>query len=92
MSKRKGTRNEHRSKRLLEAEGYACTRAAGSLGMFDIVGIGPRNIVLVQCKTNRWPGRAEVEAIRSFQAPENARKLLHRWRDGLSVPDVRRVE
>ena len=30
--KAKGTRNEHRSIRLLEAAGYACTHAAASLG------------------------------------------------------------
>jgi hypothetical protein len=30
--KAKGTRNKHRSIRRLEAAGYACTRAAASLG------------------------------------------------------------
>ena len=29
---------------LLEAAGYACTRAAASLGIFDIVGIGSQSI------------------------------------------------
>jgi Holliday junction resolvase len=44
MSKRKGTRNEHRSIALLEASGYHCTRSAGSLGDWDIVAIGSRRI------------------------------------------------
>jgi hypothetical protein len=38
-AKAKGTRNEHRSIRLLEAARYACTRAAASLGAWDIIGI-----------------------------------------------------
>jgi hypothetical protein len=80
-AKRKGTRNEHRSMALLEAAGYACTRAAASLGVFDIVGIGPTDVVLVQCKTRDYPGAVEMEAIRNFPAPANCRKLIHRWRD-----------
>lgn len=35
-AKAKGTRNEHRSRRLLEIQGYRVTRAAGSMG-----GMGP---------------------------------------------------
>ena len=39
MSKRKGSRNEHKAMRILEAAGYHTTRAAGSFGLFDIVAI-----------------------------------------------------
>ena len=35
-SKAKGSRNEHRSMALLEAAGYRCTRAAASLGAWDV--------------------------------------------------------
>lgn len=90
-AKRKGTRNEHRSMAILEAAGYACTRAAASLGVFDIVGISATDIVLVQVKTRDWPGSVECEAIREFPAPPNARKLLHRYRDGVRLPDVKEV-
>jgi hypothetical protein len=38
-AKCKGTRNEHRSRLLLEAAGYAVTRAAASLGARDLVGV-----------------------------------------------------
>ena len=34
-AKRKGTRNEHRSKAIFEAAGYAVCRAAASLGAWD---------------------------------------------------------
>jgi len=90
-AKAKGTRNEHRSMRLLEAAGYAVTRAAASLGAWDLIGIGSTDVVLCQVKTRDWPGSAEMETLRDFKAPPNARKLVHRWRDRQRVPDVREV-
>jgi len=89
--KGKGTRNEHRSIRLLEAAGYLCTRAAASLGAWDIIGIGSTDFVLVQTKTRDWPGSVEMETLKSFPAPANCRKLIHRWRDRQRQPDVREL-
>ena len=80
-AKAKGTRNEHRSMKLLEAAGYRCTRSAASLGEWDIIGVGSRDVVLVQVKTRDWPGSVEMETLREFTAPPMARKLVHRWRD-----------
>lgn len=90
-AKRKGAKNEHRSMVLLEAAGYACTRAAASLGVFDIVGIGPTDIVLVQVKSSEWPRSVEMEAIKDFRCPANCKKIIHRWRDRVRDPDVRTV-
>ena len=90
-TKRKGTRNEHRSMELFEAAGYRCTRAAASLGEWDFVGIGSVDIVLCQVKTRDWPSSAEMETLRSFPAPPNARKLVHRWRHRQRKPDVREL-
>jgi uncharacterized protein with GYD domain len=90
-TKAKGTRNEHRSARLLEAAGYSVTRAAASLGAWDLVAIGSADLVLVQCKTRDWPSAAELETLRAFPAPPNARKLVHRWRDRQRLPDVREL-
>jgi Holliday junction resolvase len=42
-AKGKGTRNEHRSMRLLEAAGYSVTRAAASLGAWDLVAISSKD-------------------------------------------------
>lgn len=90
-AKRKGTRNEHRSMKLLEVAGYACTRAAASLGVFDIIGVGSTDVILCQVKTRDWPGAEETEAIRLFSCPPNARKIVHRWRDRERLPDVREI-
>lgn len=90
-TKAKGSRNERRSRDLLEATGYAVTRAAASLGCWDLVAIGSADLVLVQVKTRDWPGSAEMETLRAFPAPPIARKLLHRWRDRQRLPDVREI-
>ncbi len=88
-AKSKGTRNEHRSIKILEAAGYECTRAAGSLGAWDIVGIGSTDVVLVQVKTRDWPGSVEMETLLGFVLPPNCRRLVHRWRDRRRLPDVK---
>ena len=90
-AKRKGTRNEHKSRRLLETAGYAVTRAAGSLGAWDLVGIGPTDVVLLQVKSNRAPAPAEREALALFPCPPNCKRLVHVWHDRQRWPEVREV-
>lgn len=90
-AKSKGSHNEHRSRRLLEAAGYACTRAAGSLGAWDLIGIGSTDIVLVQVKTRDWPGSAEMERLKLFAAPPSAKKIIHRWKNYQRLPDVKEL-
>jgi hypothetical protein len=74
--------------RLLEAAGYAVTRAAASLGAWDLVAIGSTDVALVQVKTRDWPGLVEMETLRLFPAPSNARKLVHRWRDRQLLDEI----
>jgi hypothetical protein len=74
---------------LLERAGYRCTRSAASLGAWDIIGVGLDDFVLVQVKSNKWPGRKEMKVLEDFRCPFNCRKLVHRWRDGMGIPDVR---
>ncbi len=90
--KQKGTEREHRSMALLEAVGYRCMRAGGSLGVFDICGISYEGIVLVQVKSRDWPGAVEMEKIQDFPCPPNGRKLIHRWRNYQRLPDVKEVQ
>lgn len=90
-AKRKGTHNEHRSIAILEAAGYRCTRAAASLGVWDVIGIGPTDFVLCQVKTRDWPGNVEMETPKNFPAPATCKKLIHRWRDRQRLPDVKEL-
>jgi Holliday junction resolvase len=91
-TKRKGSKNERRSRALLEGQGYSVTRAAASLGAFDLIAVCARHVLLVQVKSNRWPDSDEVAQMRAFSAPKTARKVIHRWRDRATVPDVRVLE
>jgi hypothetical protein len=59
--------------------------------VWDVIGIGSRDVVLVQVKTRDWPSAAELEQMRLFTAPANAKKLIHRWRHRVRVPDVREL-
>lgn len=77
--------------RLLEAAGYRCTRSAASLGEWDIIGIGSTDFVLCQVKTRDYPGAVEMETLQAFPCPPNCRRLVHRWRDGQRLPDVREL-
>ena len=72
--------------KLLETRGYRCTRSAASLGVWDIVGIGSRDVVLVQVKSNRKPRSEEMKTLWSFDVPPGVRKILHVWVDGESNP------
>lgn len=88
---RKGRRREHQSRALLEAQGYVVIRSAASLGRFDLVAVGPADILLIQVKANRWPSADELAELRAFPTPANCRRLVHRWRDRQASPDVREL-
>jgi hypothetical protein len=75
----------------LEAAGYHVTRAAGSLGDWDLIGLNAAGGVLVQVKTRDWPGLLERRVLEEFPAPPNFVKLIHRWRNGSRQPDVQQL-
>ena len=87
-AKAKGARLERRSRDLLEAVGYRVTRAAGSLGEWDLIAVGRTDFVLVQVRARDFPGPLERAALAESVCPPNTRKLLHRWRRGRRQPDV----
>lgn len=89
--KAKGSRNEHKSIKLLESLGYNCTRSSASLGVFDVIGVSATDVVLLQVKTRDWPSSVEMESIKMFPSPPNSRKIIHRWKDRQSLPDVREI-
>ncbi len=89
--KQKGNRNEYKTMRLLEAVGYACFRMAASKGVFDVIAVSPSDVLLVQVKSNRMPSAFEMETIKNFACPTNARKLIHVWQDRKRLPIVKEV-
>lgn len=87
----KGRRNEHRSRKILEALGYEVCRAAASKGPFDLWGSCRSHMVFLQCKSNCWPSALEIEAMQIFPAPPNSRKIIHRWKDRVQKPDIKEL-
>ena len=96
-AKAKGSRRERQARKALEARGYQCTRAAGSLGMWDICAVNATSPIvgcstlLLQVKSNRWPGCAEMramcEAKRAYH--QTVRCEVWRYDDGRKEPRVK---
>jgi hypothetical protein len=61
------------------------------LRAWDIIGVGSTDFALVQVKTRDWPGSVETENLKLFPAPPNCRKLIHRYRDGVRLLDVKEL-
>lgn len=88
-AKRKGTRAEHRAIRILEAAGYVCTRASASLGLFDVVAIGPADVRLVQVKSGtKYLSAVEREAIAALRVAPNVTRECWRFPDRARVPVI----
>ena len=78
--------------RILEAAGYHVTRAAGSLGMFDVVAINSQGMRLIQVKTNRDASPVERETIALFDGlPANATKEVWIFRDYAREPLIKTI-
>ena len=88
-TKAKGTRLERKTRDALIRDGYRVQRAGASLGEWDLIAIGPLDILLVQVKCGRWPGSAEMSRMTAFPAPFNARKQVWRWDDRAKEPRVK---
>lgn len=88
--KAKGARQERRAKAQLEADGWLVVKAGGSLGLFDLVGLHvDYGVRLIQVKSNRRPGRAEMDALQAFQCHASWQKELWVYQDHRGVEITR---
>lgn len=87
-AKAKGTRAEHRAMRILEAAGYSCVRAGGSLGMFDVIAIGRLDIRCLQVKAGdgNYCSKVERELMRECSVPPNCSREIWRFPDRCRQP------
>ncbi len=91
-TKRKGTRAEHRAIGILEAAGYVCTRASASLGLFDVVAVGPADVRLVQVKAGgEYLSGTEREAIGALRVPACVSRECWRFPDRCRAPLIERL-
>jgi len=90
--KAKGTRAEHRAMRILEAAGYVCTRAGASLGLFDVIAVGPADVRLVQVKAgSKYLSAIEREQIVGLAVPANVSRECWRFPDRARAPLIERL-
>jgi hypothetical protein len=77
---------------LLEAEGYCCTRAGGSLGVFDVIAIGSTHVGAIQVKagTSRLTP-AERRAVGAIVVPDNVSREYWRFLDYARAPIIERL-
>jgi|GEM_PF-470723 len=91
-SKRKGQRSERRCIRALEAAGYLCTKSGGSLGLFDVIGIGAVDVRLVQVKSGtKRLTPIEREGIKALKVAPNVSKEYWRYLDRVRDPVIERL-
>lgn len=89
MSKRKGSRGELKCIRILEAAGYCCTKAGGSLGVFDVIALGPKDVRAIQVKCGGARlSPLEREQIRGTEVPPNCSKEYWRFPDRCKAPFI----
>ncbi len=87
MSKRKGSRAELKCVHILEAAGYLVTKAGGSLGMFDVIGLGPNDIRAIQVKAGGARMSAlEIEQVRDLTLADNVSTEYWRFEDYARKP------
>ena len=88
-AKAKGARAEHKAMRLLEAAGYSCVRAGGSLGMFDVIAIGPQDVRCLQVKSGKeYCSHLERELLTECPMPANCSREVWRFPDRCRVPII----
>jgi hypothetical protein len=84
-AKHKGTPAEHRAIGIVEAAGHVCTRAIGTIGLFDVVAAGPSDVKLIQLKAGRDTCRGiEREQLTALVVPPNVKREC--WRPSRPLP------
>ena len=89
-AKAKGSKQERKARKVLEADGYLVTKAGGSLGLFDLVAENRQGVRHIQVKSNRLPGPVERENMFSVkdQLPENSTIEIWVYYDGQREPRI----
>ena len=73
---------------ILETAGYYVVKAGGSLGLFDLVALGPQGARLVQVTSNEKPQPAERERLELFPRYPYTSKELWVFYDRRKEPTI----
>ena len=86
LAYQKGRNYEYRTMRLLEKEGYACFRTAGSHTQIDVLAFLQKEkleypvIRAIQCKAMKYISKKDIEELKSFFLPLIVRKEIWHYR------------
>lgn len=91
-NKRKGSRNEIKTRNRLRLYGFHVVKAGGSLGVFDLIAFNAVEIKFIQVKSNRPAGPAERESMIAMrhELPPNSSIELWVWQDRARNPIIKR--
>ena len=94
-TKKKGNNREYKTIKFLEDNGFKCTRSAASLGIFDIIGVSPDSVMMIQVKSNRKPNKKEMDTLNNFfdiRCPncnfKIGKRYLYIWKDYQRKPEI----
>ena len=87
-SYRKGQRNERKTRKRLEADGYTTIRSGASKGIWDILAYNECEWRVIQVKTNGPPRPSETETIHNEIVPANTTKEIWVWYDYIREPEI----
>jgi hypothetical protein len=69
-----------------------CTKAGGSLGLFDVVAVGPQDVRLIQVKAGtKYLSAVEREQIGLLAVPANVSREAWRFPDRCRAPLIERL-
>ena len=85
-----GRRLEYIARDEMQTRGYTVIRSAGSKGPVDLVGIGPRDVLLIQVKAEGQSIAAAVRKLAALPCPACVRCEVWEWkgREGWAVTPV----
>ena len=85
-----GRRLEYIARDEMQTRGYTVIRSAGSKGPVDLVGIGPRDVLLIQVKAEGQSIAAAVRKLAALPCPVNVKREVWTWkgREGWAVTPV----
>ena len=86
-TKAKGSRRERKVKKILENQGYLCSKSGSSLGLFDIIAINENEVRLIQVKS-LYCSPAERERIRLFKCPPEVTKEIWIFKKGKKIKQI----
>lgn len=81
----RGREAEYKVQRLYEGRGWDARRTAGSHGTYDVIAIGPKEVHLIQVKSEQatsYGYDAEAKKLLDLPTPHQVRKFFFVWRKG----------